>query len=79
MKHRLAWSVAKALLVGAGYVQSQTPAKPQAPPKPPAPATPQAPVFDGNVANIVWGGRVESTTGFKPDEGSMRNGQLVLE
>jgi hypothetical protein len=52
MKHRLVWSVALALLVGAGYVQSQAPAKPQTPPKP------QAPAFDGDVANIVWGGRV---------------------
>ena len=67
MKHRLVWSVALALLVGAGYVHSQVPAKPQ------APATPQAPVFDGNIASIVWGGRVESITGFKPDEGSMRS------
>jgi hypothetical protein len=60
MKHRFVWSVALALLVGAGYVQSQAPAKPQAPPKP------QAPAFDGNVANIVWGGRIESVTGVAP-------------
>jgi hypothetical protein len=73
MKHRLVWSVALALLVGAGYVQSQAPAKPQAPPTPPAPAKPQAPAFDGNIADIVWGGRVESITGFQPHPGAMRN------
>ena len=61
MKHRLVCSVALALVVGAGYVQSQAPAKPQ------------APAFDGNVANIVWGGRVESITGFQPHPGAMRN------
>ena len=60
MKHRLVCSVALALLAGAGFVQSQAPAKPQ------TPAKPQAPAFDGNVANIVWGGRVESVTGVAP-------------
>jgi len=60
MKNRLVWSVALALLVGAGFVQSQAPAKPQTLPKP------QAPAFDGNVANIVWGGRIESVTGVAP-------------
>jgi hypothetical protein len=51
MKNRLVWSVALALLVGAGNVQSQAPAKPQ------------APAFGGNVANIAWGGRVKLITG----------------
>jgi hypothetical protein len=27
---------------------------------------PPVPAFDGNVANIVWGGRVESVTGVAP-------------
>jgi hypothetical protein len=35
-----------------------------APPAAPA-AQPQPPAFDGNVANIVWGGRLESITGEK--------------
>jgi hypothetical protein len=29
-------------------------------------AKPAAPVFDGNVADIVWGGRIESVTGVAP-------------
>ncbi len=38
--------------------------KPAAPPAAKPPQSPeQEPVFDGNVANLVWGGRLESITG----------------
>ncbi len=58
MKMRVVCSIVLTLVLGVGFVHSQAPAKPQ-----PAAAGQAkgaaAPAFDGNVANIVWGGNIE--------------------
>jgi hypothetical protein len=76
-------AVLVAACCGAGFVQSQSqsqaPAKPapqpaakQAPPASPSGPIPP-PAFDDNVANVEWGGRVESITDFAPNDGRIRN------
>ena len=65
MRMRLTGLVVAVLVLAAGFVHSQAPAKPQ-----PAAAVQAkgaaAPAFDGNVANIAWGGNIESVTGKTP-------------
>ena len=53
---------------------AQNPATPAAAQKPAAPAAGQPPVFDGNLANLVWGGRLESLTG----ERKLANARTIL-
>ena len=49
-------------------------APPRAPAAPAAQQPQQPPAFDGNVANIVWGGRLESITG----ETKLANARVIL-
>ncbi len=56
MKNVLWGLVMLAVMTGGGSAPAQTPAK-----------TP--PTFDGNVANIAWGARIESVTGRPPESG----------
>jgi len=83
MRTRLACAIAMALAIGVALVHSQAPAKPQPASTAPAKAAPPAaagqakgaaaPVFDGNVANIVWGGSIESVTGRTPSPWQARS------
>jgi hypothetical protein len=58
---RLFLAAAIAVLAGGGFVARTSTAK-----APPGQAKAQPPAFDGNVANIVWGGNIESVTGKVP-------------
>jgi hypothetical protein len=76
MRMRLMGLVVSVLVLAAGFVHSQAPAKPQ-----PAAAgqakSAAAQAFDGNVANIVWGGEIESVTGKSPGPWQARS--LITE
>jgi hypothetical protein len=69
-------AVVLAVAIGAGSAPLQTQAT-QAPPKQAPSAAPTGPIappaFDGNLALVEWGGRVESIPGFKPNDGTMTN------
>jgi hypothetical protein len=59
----------------AAQARGQRAATPPAPPAAPAAQQPQQPpAFDGNVANILWGGRLESITG----ETKLANARVIL-
>jgi hypothetical protein len=89
MKKTIATAIVLLVLVGLGAAADQlgwltapgfeasltAQARGQRAAPPPAPvAQQQPPVFDGNVANIVWGGRLESITG----ETKLANARVIL-
>jgi hypothetical protein len=82
VRNRIAVVAATLMLIAAGAApHGALAASPQAKPAPQRPAAPAAkaappaatsgpaasPAFDGNVASIVWGGRIESVTGLVPE------------
>lgn len=71
MRMSLVCSVVLAVVTGVGVAPPQAPATKAPPAVSSVPIAP--PAFDGNVANLEWGGRVESITGVRPNDGTMRN------